>query len=90
MKMWSIFHYTYGDDAEGYGKECKTKIIGFIMETENNIKSLVDKLNERNHSYYRKDKPEDEYDFNFMDEDYISYEELKFNTLEEIENLKYI
>lgn len=90
MKMWRIFHYTYGDDSDCYGKESKCTIIGFVMDTEDNVKSLVNKLNERNHSYYRKDKPENEYDYNFMDEDYISYAELKISTLEEIENLKYI
>lgn len=85
MKIWEIFHYTYGDVCNDYwyGKEGKCETIGFIIDTEDNIKSLVDKLNANNHSFYAKDAPEDDQD---PDENYISYIEIKIETIEEIEN----
>ena len=87
MKTWEIYHYTYGDvcNDSWYGKERKHRTIGFVIDTEDNVKSLVDKLNVSNHSYYAKDEPEDEWDNDFYDENYISYTELKIDTLEEIE-----
>lgn len=88
MKTWEIFHYTYGDICGDsyYGKRNSYRTIGFITDTEDNIKSLINKLNEYNHSYYAKNEPEDEWDKDFVDEDYISYKEVKIETLEEIEN----
>lgn len=87
MKTWEIFHYTYGDTCgdSWYGKEGKHNTLGFVTDTEKNVKSLVEKLNQKNHSYYAKNEPEDEWDNDFCDEDYISYTELKIDTLEEIE-----
>lgn len=87
MKIWEIYHYTYGDICNDsyYGKTIKHETIGFVTDTEDNIKSLVNKLNEYNHSYYADAEPEDEWDTDFLDENYISYRELKIETLEVIE-----
>ena len=91
MKTWEIYHYIYGDVCGDsyYGKSSERKTIGFVTDKEENIKSLVKKLNQKNHSYYAKAEPEDEWDADFLDEDYISYIEFKTNTLAEIES-KYL
>ncbi len=88
MKTWEIYRHIYGDVCSDsyFRKESKHITIGFATDTEDNIKSLVNKLNKYNHSYYMKDEPENEWDENYVDEDYISYKELKIETLEEIEN----
>ena len=88
MKTWEIYHYTYGDVCSDpyYGKYGKYETIGFVTDTEENIRSLVEKLNKNNHSYYAKDEPEDECDKDFFDEDYISYNEFQTTTIKEIEN----
>ena len=89
MKTWEIYHYTYGDVCgdSWYEKESKFVTIGFVTDTEDNVKSLVERLNEKNRSYYAKDCLEDEWDCDYEDEDYISYKELKVNTLDEIEKM---
>ena len=87
MKTWEIYHFKYGNICpdDYYGKETRRETIGFVTDTEENVKSLVEKLNKKNRSYYAKDCPEEEWDRYCEDEDYISYTELKINTLEEIE-----
>ena len=87
MKTWEIYRYTYKDVCSDswFVKEGRYRTIGFVTDTEDNVKSLVDKLNVSNKSYYGKEKPEDEFDRDYCDKDYISYAELKINTLEEIE-----
>lgn len=91
MKTFEIYHYTYRDVCGDsyYGKESKCRTMGFVTDTEENVKSLVDKLNLNNHSFYGKDEPEDEYDDDFCDQDYISYRELEISSIKEIER-KYI
>ena len=77
--MYEVYHYIYGDICPDsyYGKEAKRVTIGIFCDTERRIKSFVDKLNEENHSYYAREMPEDEYDCDFVDEDYYSYCEIK-------------
>ena len=72
--MYEVYHYIYGDICPDsyYGKEAKRVTIGIFCDTERRIKSFVDKLNEENHSYYAREMPEDEYDCDFVDEDYYS------------------
>ena len=88
MKIWEIYRHTYGPICSDsyFGKESRHITIGFVQDTEDNIKSLVDKLNLKNHSYYAKNEPEYEGDEAYLDEDYISYTELKISTLKEIES----
>ena len=88
MKTWEIYRYTYGDVCGDsyYGKSSKHETIGFVTDTEENVKSLVEKLNQKNRSYYAKDEPEDEWDDDFLDEDYISYIEFQTTTIKEIES----
>ena len=94
MKIWEIYHYTYNNvcDDEWYGKTGKHKTLGFVTDSEENVKALVDKLNEKNHSYYEQPKPDNEYDEDgfwlgddYLNEDYIAYKELTISTFEEIE-----
>lgn len=77
--MYEVYHYIYEDICPDsyYGKEAKRVTIGIFCDTERRIKSFVDKLNEENHSYYAREMPEDEYDCDFVDEDYYSYCEIK-------------
>lgn len=77
--MYEVYHYIYGDICPDsyYGKDAKNITVGIFCDTERRIKSFVDKLNEKNHSYYARKKPEDEYDYDFVDEDYYSYREIK-------------
>lgn len=88
MKTWEIYRYTYGNVCGDsyYGKSSKRETIGFVTDTEENVKSLVEKLNQKNRSYYAKDEPEDEWDDDFLDEDYISYIEFHTTTIKEIES----
>lgn len=87
MKMWEIYHYIYENVCSDsyFGKRGNYITIGFLTDTEDNVKALVDKLNKNNHSYHAKSEPEDVYDEDYDNEDYIDYRELKFSTIEEIE-----
>lgn len=81
MKTYEIYHYIYEDinNDPYYGKGSTRKIIGYVIDTEENVRKLVDKLNDRNNSYYSEDDEEDE--------DYISYREITatITTIEEID-----
>lgn len=87
IKTWEIYHYIYTDVCgdSWYGKVGRHTTIGFVTDTEDNIRTLVDKLNLNNRSYYPKNEPENNWDENYLDADYISYTEFKVSTLEEIE-----
>lgn len=89
MKTWEIYHYNYGDVCSDsyFGKTSRCITMGFVTDTEDNVKSLVNKLNLKNHSYYAQDEPENAYDEDYADEDYISYREVRISTLEKIENI---
>ena len=69
MKTYEIYHYIYEDinNDPYYGKGSTRKIIGYVIDTEENVKRLVEKLNDRNHSYYSEDGE---------DENYIFYREI--------------
>ena len=87
MKIWEIFHYSYKHvcDDKYYGKQNTHKTIGFVNASEDNVKSLVDRLNAINHSYYKRE-PCDKWDDTYDNEDYIAYKELHISTIEEIEH----
>lgn len=80
MKTYEIYHYIYEDinNDPYYGKGSTRKIIGYVIDTEENVKRLVEKLNDRNHSYYSEDGE---------DENYIFYREIAttITTIEEID-----
>lgn len=87
MKTWEIYRHTYGDVCgdSWYGKESRNYTLGYVTDTEDNVKALVEKLNEKNCSYYAKNEPEDDWDESYDDEDYIAYTELKAFTCDELE-----
>ena len=87
MKTWEIYHYTYQDVCGDsyYGKQGSYKTIGFVTDSEDNVKALVAKLNTINQSYFERE-PYNGWDEDYEDEDYIAYEELKISTIEEIES----
>ena len=88
MKVWEIYNYIYGDVCSDtwFGKESKHYTIGFVIDTEENVKSLVEELNANRNSYYSKREPADEWDTDFEDANYIAYTEVKFSTYNEIRN----
>ena len=88
MKTWEIYRYIYGNAYEDpyCEKSSKHEIIGFVTDTEENVKSLVERLNQKNNSYYAKDEPEDEWDVDYLDENYITYVEFHTTTVKEIES----
>lgn len=87
MKIYEIYNYIYRDicDDPYYGKQGECKTIGFVQDSEDTVKALVDRLNKINHSYYTREQ-EDEWDEDYEDENYIAYKELKISTIEEIDN----
>lgn len=88
MEMWEIYNYTYGDVCSDswFGKEGKHYHIGFINGTEDDVKSLVAELNANRNSYWPKREPEDDYDYDFEDANYIAYSKVKISSLDEIKN----
>lgn len=68
-KLFEVFHRAYGDSS----------IIGIFTDTEDNIKSFVDKLNNDNKWYYQADEDENDSDI----ENYFSYYEIKPVSVEE-------
>lgn len=88
MKIWEIYNYTYRDVcSDSYcGKEANCYTIGFVVGTEENVKSFVDELNEKHNSYWPKDVPADEWDPDFEDADYIAYSEVLIATFDDIRN----
>lgn len=91
MKTWEIYNYIYEDVCgdSWYGKDVKLVTIGFVIDTEDNVKALVDEINAKRRSRYPRAKPEDEWDRDFEDADYIAYAEygnVKISTFDEIKN----
>lgn len=85
--LYVFEHYKYedlcGDDY--YGKTSKIEQ-QFIIDLNNDEASkLLDRLNEKNHSYYARE-PEYEWELNCDDEDYWRFYPyvLKVSTMEEI------
>lgn len=88
MKTWEIYHYTYGNvcSDDWFGKESRYRNIGYVTDTEENVKEFVNKLNTQNHTYHACKEPRDEFDEDYEDEDYYDYKELRVNTIEELED----
>ena len=91
-KNWEISRRIYedvcGDDY--YGKEDKSYVLGYVCCTEEEVQQLVDDLNERHHSYYRRDPTEEELEFgieDYQDENYFLYTEYKVE-FQDIETFK--
>lgn len=79
-KLYEVYHYVYGYLCADLfcGKESKTTTIGIFTDTEENIKSFVEKMNTDNHCSVK-----NEYDEDFLDENYFSYREIKPVSVEE-------
>ena len=86
QKTWEIYNYVYQDTCgdSWYGKSSHRYHIGFLIETEENVISLVNELNSKRRSVYPKDEPEYEWDRDYDDADYITYREVNFSTMDEI------
>ena len=78
-KTYDIYHYTYENVCldDYFGKDSKTESLGYVSCTEQDVKAIVDALNEMNHSYYASEPdPDFLYDKSYLDEDYYAYEEV--------------
>lgn len=86
IKTYEIYHYIYGDICSDswFGKSSRYTTIGFVIDTESNVKSLVDSLNTERNSRYPKSEPEDEYDRDYEDADYFAYHEVKISSFAEV------
>jgi len=89
MKNWIVYHYTYKDVCgdSWYGKESKIEHIAVVNAKEEDVKQFIAELNQENNSYYSKSEPEDEYDNDFVDEDYYGYKELEVITLDQLTDM---
>ena len=86
MANYIIYHCVYEDvcSDDYYGKHFTKTAEYFVTCSEEEVKAIVERLNEENHSYYSKEEPEDDYDKDFLDEDYYSYEAPEFLSAEEL------
>lgn len=86
MKTFEIYKYIYEDHCSDswYGKSSRWDTIGFVTDTEENVKSLVDELNAARNSRFPKTEPEDEWDRDYDDANYIAYREVKISTFDDI------
>ena len=84
QNAYQIYHRKYGDICgdSWYGKHATITNLAIVYGEESEVKDIVDDLNKANNSYYAEEEPVDEYDDDFCDEDYYSYEEVKFVTPE--------
>lgn len=75
-KIYEIVRHVYGDICPDsyYGKSLVETTIAHVQDTEENVKDAVDKLNQKNHSYWARE-PEDEFDSDCVDEDYYFFRE---------------
>lgn len=80
MMTFEIYNFVYTDVCSDsyFGKSGTCHHIGFVTGTEENVKSLVDELNAKRGSRYPYE-PENEWDRNWEDADYIAYR--KVNTV---------
>lgn len=91
MKTYEIYNYIYEDVCSDtwYGKTSRIEHIGFVTDTEENVKSLVDEINaKRWNTRFPKNEPENEWDRDFEDANYIAYREfgVRVSTFDEIKN----
>ena len=89
MKTYEIYNYIYGDVCGDtwYGKDSKCIHIGFVTDTEENVKSLVDEINDKRwKTCYPKNEPEDEWDRDYDDANYIAYREVRISTFDEVKS----
>lgn len=86
MSTYVIKHVVYGDICGDsyYGKDYKTSVCYTVACDLDTIKDIVNKLNKLNKSYYGKDEPEDEFDRDYVDEDYFTFEEVAVDTPDEV------
>ena len=88
MSTYEIYHYIYGDvcDDAYYGKSSVCHHIGFVVATEDEVKSLVNEINAKRRCIFPKSKPSYEFDRDYNDADYITYRIVKISTFDEIRN----
>lgn len=80
-ELFSIVHYTYSDVCgdDYYGKKGRVISADLVFSTEKQVEKAVSLLNKLNGSY-RAREPEDEWDRDYMDEDYFYYKKVEPTT----------
>ena len=83
--LYEIYNFVYEDVCSDswYGKDGKEYHIGFVSDTEENVKALVDEINANRGSIYPHD-PEDEYDYDCDDANYIAYHKVFVSSFDKI------
>lgn len=91
-EAYEILRVTYGDVCGDpyYGKERNNDSYGIVCAEKNEVEAFVEELNELNHSYYGKDEPEDEWDDDYVDQDYYIYKRVEYLTIEDIKKKHYL
>ena len=87
MNTYEIYNYIYEDVCSDtfFGKTSRHEHIGFVTDTEENVKSLVDEINTtRRNTHYPKNEPENEWDRDYDNANYIAYREVRISTFDEI------
>lgn len=89
-KYFEIIHCEYGDVCSDpfFGKKGNIVSDDIVFDTEEAVKQAVKTLNQRNHSFFPKDEPDDWHDEDWMDYDYFYYIEVKPMSLEEVIELR--
>lgn len=72
-KTYEIYHYKYSEDSH-HRKEVKCETVGYVVDTEENVRTLVEKLNIKNNSQYSTSYS-----------DYYAFIELEISSIEELE-----
>ena len=91
-EAYEILHITYGDMCGDpyYGKERNSDSYGIVCAEESEIEAFVEELNKLNHSYYGKDEPEDEWDEDYVDQDYYMYKRVEYLTIDDVKKKHYL
>ena len=85
MNTFEIYNYIYEDVCgdSWYGKSGTFYHIGFVMDTEENVKALVNEINAKRGSRYPH-KPESEWDRDCDDANYVAYRVVRTASFDEI------
>lgn len=87
--LYCIENVTYSDTCgdDYYGKERRSCVLYYVIDTKENIDELVKRLNDKNGSYWQREPTEDELEFgcqDYLDEDYIQATEVAVTSIQEI------
>ena len=87
--LYCIENVTYSDTCgdDYYGKERRSCVLYYVIDTKENVDELVKRLNDKNNSYWSREPSEEELEFgsqDYLDEDYIRATEVEVTSINEI------